>query len=292
MRESLARVFRQQAPNQPPHRHRQQRIDLRGIGRLVRDDGRERLHRGVAPERMRRGRHLVQHHAERELIGPEVRFAAARLLWTHVRHRADDEAGCRLGVRGCSHQRFFIVLGFRQPEVDDLHASIDGDHHVLGLQIAMHDAGVVRCGQALSDLVGDLDHALERHPAAVHLRAQRAPFDELRHEIRGVAFDADVVHRQDVRMVQGAGRDGFLSEAALPIGVERRGFEQDLDRDIALESGVSRAVDLSHAAGAKPADDLVRPKTSGRSDIRSDLAAIVQKIRRGASVVNAMGRGR
>ena len=47
-----------------------------------------------------------------------------------------------------------------------------------------------------------------------------------------------------------------------PVGVggERRG--QHLDRDLAAEPRVARAVDLAHPAGAERRDDLVGPQAS------------------------------
>ena len=60
---------------------------------------------------------------------------------------------------------------------------------------------------------------------------------------------------------------GWFSEASilrlalkprepLRIGGERLG--QDLDRDVAIQLRVARAIDLAHAAGAERRQDLVR----------------------------------
>ena len=73
----------------------------------------------------------------------------------------------------------------------------------------------------------------------------------------------------------------LLLEAAQAIGVLRERRGQDLDRDLAPEPRILRAVDLAHAAGADLAEDLVGaelrtgrqghgyliPETTYRSDV-------------------------
>ena len=58
-------------------------------------------------------------------------------------------------------------------------------------------------------------------------------------------------------MIEARHGGGFTLEASEPL---RRGggtFRQDLDRDVALETRVTRAVDLAHSACAERSDDLV-----------------------------------
>ena len=49
---------------------------------------------------------------------------------------------------------------------------------------------------------------------------------------------------------------------------------QHLDRDVAAEAGVARAVDLAHPAGAEKAEDLVRPETRTHRDGHDRLRAV------------------
>jgi len=53
-----------------------------------------------------------------------------------------------------------------QSEVENLYPTVLGDEDVVGLQIAMDDAFVVRCGQSL------LGHAALRQRTGVHLFTQ------------------------------------------------------------------------------------------------------------------------
>ena len=62
----------------------------------------------------------------------------------------------------------------------------------------------------------------------------------------------------DVRMVQRRQRLGFALEARQPLGVVGEGLGQDLDRDVATQLGVGRAIDLAHAAGAEGGDNFIR----------------------------------
>src|SRR3954469_5984501 len=63
---------------------------------------------------------------------------------------------------------------------------------------------------------------------------------------------------RDVWMVQRRESLGFTIEAGQSVGIVREGLGQDLDRDVAPERRVVRAVYLPHPAGADCADDFVR----------------------------------
>ena len=67
----------------------------------------------------------------------------------------------------------------------------------------------------------------------------------------------EVVHRGDVGVVEAPGGLRLLLEAAHPVGVRGERRRQDLDRDLALEPLVARAVDLAHPSGADRREDLV-----------------------------------
>ena len=52
------------------------------------------------------------------------------------------------------------------------------------------------------------------------------------------------------------------SKRASRSGSRGERSRQNLDRDVALELRVARAIDLAHAAGAEGGEDLVGPETS------------------------------
>src|SRR5262245_7414473 len=48
------------------------------------------------------------------------------------------------------------------------------------------------------------------------------------------------------------------------LGIARKVRRQDLERDLALQAGVTRAVDLSHPPCAEGADDFIAPEAGAR----------------------------
>ena len=85
----------------------------------------------------------------------------------------------------------------------------------------MQDAGRVRGREA----VGDARQQLDDLPPGARRRArpiaQRAAVDELRDDVLAPFVLADVVHREDVRMVQRGGHLRFALEAPPRLRVEQ-----------------------------------------------------------------------
>ena len=53
----------------------------------------------------------------------------------------------------------------------------------------------------------------------------------------------------------------FALEPRETIRVADEGVGQHLDRDVAAQLGVARAIDLAHAAGAERRDDFIGPES-------------------------------
>ena len=109
--------------------------------------------------------HLVQDHAERVDVDAPVGVAAAGgLLGRHVLGRA--EHGARAGQARLGGAPPSAGGDLRDAEVDDLDevgaAVAIGQEHVLGLEIAVDDALVVRGAERARDLRGDPDRAQRR----------------------------------------------------------------------------------------------------------------------------------
>ena len=62
---------------------------------------------------------------------------------------------------------------------------------------------------------------------------------------------------RDVRVIQRGEHLRLALEAREAIGVGGERVGEDLQRDVATELRVARAIDLAHAAGADRGDDLV-----------------------------------
>jgi len=75
-------------------------------------------------------------------------------------------------------------------------------------------------------------------------------FEELGDDERSAVVHADVVHGDDVGMVERRRRARLLLEVAPALGVGAEPFGEHLHGDLALELRIARAVDVTHRAGA------------------------------------------
>jgi len=65
-------------------------------------------------------------------------------------------------------------------------------------------------------------------------------------------------------MVQGCTRLRLALEPGEPLGILRKRLRQHLDRHLAPERRIARAIDLPHAARANGGEDLVRAQARAR----------------------------
>ena len=160
-----------------------------------------------------------------------------------------------------------------QSEIKNLHTPVAAEQDVGGLEVAVDDTGVVRGSDAVSDLGTDFQRAGD-----IGVAAYRLAIDELGYEI---AF-ADIVHAYDVRMVQGSYGARLLLESLQPRPVLRDFLGQDLERDVALQPGVPRTVDLAHATGAKGSKYFVPVEARARrkSQDSASLSSVPRRHRR------------
>ena len=90
---------------------------------------------------------------------------------------------------------------------------------------------------------GDLPRVIERlsrsDSALLYQLAQLFAFEQLGDDVRRAFMVADVVNRQDVRVVQRRGGERFLLEAAQTIRIPGELGGQNFDGDLAIESRVA-----------------------------------------------------
>jgi hypothetical protein len=67
-----------------------------------------------------------------------------------------------------------------------------------------------------------------------------------------------VVESADVRVVQAGNRSGFSFESFSSLGTFGQVRGEYFDRYVAVESGVFRLVNLTHASGSDEREDFVR----------------------------------
>ena len=192
-----------------------------------------------------------------------VHRLAPYLLGRHEAHRPQHHArfrgpGTGALVSFANERRRARQLG--EAEVEDLDPAVVRDEDVVGLEIAVDDPLVVSSGKAVSDLERVVEGLADGKRSALEAGPQGVAFEQLRDDVGCTVVGADVVDGEDVRVVQGAGGAGLLLEAAelLAIGDP---LEENLDRDLALQAGVTGAVDLTHRPRAEQPHDLVRAES-------------------------------
>ena len=205
-----------------------------------------------------------------------VDVETAHLLRRHIPECAEHGAGSGGNAPDTRHvgRARFDRLG--QTEIENLHVLVARDHHVLGLEIAMHDAARMRSGHTLCDLECVRDRASGRQCAAFEAGPQRFAVDELGDDERGVAVADELEDRQDVRMRQPGDAHRLALEPREPGRIGRQLRGEHLDGHVAIEPRIARPIDVAHPAGADGGDDFIVSKTgAGRQRHRDRSLTIV-----------------
>ena len=98
---------------------------------------------------------------------------------------------------------------------------------------------------------------LHRQRRRLEQLAQRPALDELHGDVDDAVRRADVVDGHDVGMVQGGGGARLRLEAQATIGIGRDRGGQHLDRHLARQPQIARAIDLAHPPGPEWSEDFV-----------------------------------
>ena len=240
-------------------RPRDQRVDVR---RQAGHDRRRRrdvlvhvlvghLDRGLALVRLGAGEQLVEQHPDGVHVGARVAAAVDDELGGEVGDGADEHAagGGVLGVGGD---------GLGQAEVGDLDPAVVGDQDVLGLDVAVDQAGPVGVREGREDRLHEGQGARRRHRAllADHV-AQRVPGDVLHHEEDDVVVGALVEDGDHVGVVEPRGRAGLADEPGRELLVVAEARVHHLDGAGAVESEVGGLVHAGHPAAGDARADAV-----------------------------------
>ena len=129
----------------------------------------------------------------------------------------------------------------------------------------MDDSLVVGRGQSIGNLLRTLHCFADRQRALVELLAQRAPFEQFRHNVGSFLLSADIVDRENIWMIQRRHCARLLLESTQSIRIACERFRQNFDRHLAPQARIFRSVHLAHSACTQRRLDFVRPKLcSGR----------------------------
>jgi hypothetical protein len=226
------------------------------------------------------GEHLEQYAPERPDICPLIDGSSARLLRGHVGGGAKNDAG----LRRMNRQRRRIhrgrgrsggrVNGLRQSKVEHLHCSVGTDLDVRRLEIAMDDAVIVRSFESFGDLPGNRESFINRQsgsrlPVPGSRRDQRREIlalDELHHQCSHTTGLFEPVDVRDVWMIQRRQHLRFATEARQTIRIVGDRRQQHLDRHVAIQLRIARAIHLAHPAGTERRHDFVGTEFRSRRE--------------------------
>jgi hypothetical protein len=211
------------------------------------------------------GEHLEEHDAQRVEVALRIDVLAQRLLGRDVVGRAEHAP---VGGEALLGQRA------RDPEVGDLGRALLVDEDVLGLDVAVDDAVVVGGAQGAGDL-DRVGHRLadRQAPVAPDAVLERLALHVLEDDVRRSIVLARVDDADDVGVVELRDRARLAPEALELVGVRRDLAVHELDRDLALEHRVERAVDRRHPAGADLGVEPVAPVEQG-ADLRAHRSIV------------------
>ncbi len=139
-------------------------------------------------------------------------------------------------------------------------AAVLVEQHVVGLEVAVDEAGRVRGREAAPRRDEHVEDLAPRPRLVGEPALDRPAGDELHRQEHLVLEHADVVHGDDVRVLQPRDRLRLAQQArarrVLRAALPR--FDQ-LEGDLAIQLRIVRAVDDPHRAGSDALDDHVTP---------------------------------
>ena len=240
--------------------------ELRRRRRLVAQDRGDRLRARRPRERAPAGHHLVEQRSEREHVAALVARVAGRLLGRHVAGGPEDAAAAAGGdrLRRRVGPGSAVAQQPRHAEVEHLDDTVRRQHHVRGLQVAVHDAGGVRVGDRVGEGGADAQRLEQRQGAALQHLGDGLARHELHHDEVRVVVALHRVDRHDVRVVERRGGAGLLQQPRAVVRIGGAIGRESLDRDLAVEAQVARPVDLAHAPAAEGGDHHVRSEPGTR----------------------------
>ncbi len=160
-------------------------------------------------------------------------------------------------------RRIGSAHGFRtsqlgQAEVQNLHSAVTGDEKIFRLQVAMHNALLVRRCQPPRHLQPIFNRFPDGERAIPQTLAQRLPFQQFGDHVRRALLVPDVEDRKNVGVIERRRSSGLLRKALHAVRVRREGRGENLDGHGAVQAGIFCAIHFAHAAGADQRLNLVR----------------------------------
>ena len=87
------------------------------------------------------------------------------------------------------------------PEVEHFYVSVRSQHDVRRFDVAVHDTGIMCGSQRRSHLHGNFHRVMRTYSPGREGVAQGDAFDEFRRDELHVSLRADLINRENVRMI-------------------------------------------------------------------------------------------
>src|SRR5262249_34938753 len=140
------------------------------------------------------------------------------------------------------------------------HATLLVEQHVVGLEVAMDDAALVREPSSSQDLHHNVDRGCRLECSLLaHDRLERPARDILHRDVVGAIPLPPVEYPDDVGMRQPGGAGCLAPETLDELLVFGEVMVQYLDGDLPAEELVFGEVNIGHPARADPRDHPVAP---------------------------------
>ena len=223
-----------------------------GRARIVRVRPAQR-HLVLAAERRLPGERLEEQAAERVQIAPRTGLLTADLLGREVTGGADDPPG--LG------QLVALVRRLGDAEVGQIGvvaARHLAEQHVGRLDVSVHEPGDAVDGvEGARELGRDRDRALgDQSSDPLEYALEVLAVDPLHRQVQVVVLVADVVHGDDVGMIDRRGEPRLAQKPLAVFGHPRDLVADHLERDDPLQRTLTTLVDDTHAARPGHRQDL------------------------------------
>src|SRR4030095_3075399 len=122
----------------------------------------------------------------------------------------------------------------------------------------MAQAMSMRFLESACDLLRIRHCLTQRNRTLRNSRGKRLAVKIFHHQILEIILAANVVENADMRMIEGGNSLGFPFESLSKLGPVRKVCSENLDCDLAVETGVPRSINLSHSASSDCGKDFVR----------------------------------
>jgi hypothetical protein len=145
----------------------------------------------------------------------------------------------------------------REAEVENFDSAVVSQEQVFWFEIPMDDPFLVRGAETARDLDRIIHRLTDRKRTICESGSQCLPREEFCYSVRDPVSGAGIEDRKDGWV--GERRDSlrFTFEPGKRGRIVRQPPWEDLDGDVAVETSVSGAVDLTHASGANGSENFV-----------------------------------